>query len=79
MFLEKQYQLGDEVTAAFTVVVDGILLTSLKETLSSRSELEESVSSCVSPQELIKILPPECFAACLQKVPRCFNMSCNVF
>lgn len=68
MFLEKQYQLGEEVIAAFTLVIDGILLNSLKSILQSLPDLEEKAKSCVSPQELIKKLPPECFSACLQQV-----------
>lgn len=68
MFLEKQYQLGDEVTAAFTLVVDSILLDSLKASLSSVPALEEKVRACVSAQELIKILPLQSLIPCLKQV-----------
>ena len=68
MFLEKQYQLGDEVNAAFTVVIDGILLKSLKDHLSSSPDLGDRVKSCVSPQDLIKLLPLQLFNPCLQQV-----------
>lgn len=68
MFLEKQYQLGDEVTAAFTIVIDGILTSTLKEILLSHPDLQEKAKGCISPQELVKLLPLECFMPCLKRV-----------
>ena len=68
MFLEKQYQLGDEVTAAFTLVVDSILLNTLKKELCSAPELEEQVKMCVSTQELTKVLPLQSFVPCVKQV-----------
>ena len=68
MFLEKQYQLGEEVTAAFTVVVDNVLLDSLRAELASVAGLDEKSRAGVSAQELIKILPLQSFAPCLKQV-----------
>lgn len=68
MFLEKQYQLGEEVTAAFTLVVDSILLDSVKAAFASAPELEEQVKVCLSAQELMKMSPLQSFIPCLKQV-----------
>lgn len=68
MFLEKQYQLGEEVTASFTVVIDEVLLGALKSTIATQPELQEAQKACITPQDLIRILPEQCFCPCLKQV-----------
>ena len=73
MFLEKQYQLGEEVTAAFGVVIHSTFVDSLRQVVTSQSSLPEALMTCVSPQELIKFLPKECFCLCLRQVETLFK------
>lgn len=67
MFLEKSSLLGDEVTAAFTAVVEDTLAASLREVLLPLEGMEERVKGCITQQDLIKLLPPHHFLPCLKK------------
>ena len=75
MFLEKSHQLGDEVMTAFSGGVHATLAAGLRGVLLALPGMEERVRGCITPQELIKLLPsPECFLRCLGKA--CSGTGC---
>jgi hypothetical protein len=73
VFLEKSSLLGGEVTAAFTAVVDDTLSSCLREVLLPLPGMEERVKACITPQELIKLLPQHYFLPCLKRVQSIFD------
>ena len=78
MFLEKSHQLGDEVITAFSGGVHDTLAAGLRGVLLALPVMEERVRGCITPQDLIKLLPsPECFLRCLRKARSAF--CCHAF
>lgn len=67
IYLGSVEMLGNEVSTAYTAVLDSCLRNSLRAIISEHHDVEEKCNTYSTPQEMIKLIPEPHFCACMRK------------